>query len=133
VTHPRDDDNQPFFVNAVLKGRFQGVPLELLARLQEIELRYGRLRDPERPKGPRSLDIDILLFGDSKVNLPELKIPHPRMKERKFALVPLLELDPLIAEPGTGRRYADCTALLEEQGIYFLSLKDYSDSLAWEG
>jgi len=83
---------QPDFVNAVA-GLETGLPAErLLAELQEIEARHGRQRS--FPNAPRTLDLDLLLFGSARLNTASLKIPHPRMHERAFVLKPLLEIAP---------------------------------------
>jgi 2-amino-4-hydroxy-6-hydroxymethyldihydropteridine diphosphokinase len=90
---------------------------ELLSRLHELETRFGRDRANERRWGERFLDIDILLFGDFIVNEADLVIPHPRLKDRRFALEPLLELFPNAAEPGSGLFYRDFCAALPDQGV----------------
>ena len=131
-TRPRDDLHQPDFINAVFSGLTDIHPYEILQITQDLENRHGRLRDPDRPKGPRTLDIDILLYGNLQIHGPDLEIPHPRMKERKFVLVPLLELDPLLREPETGIYYGEYAAGLEDQGIYYISLNHYSTTLSWE-
>ncbi len=131
-TRPRDDVKQPDFLNAVFSGVTDKEALEVLRIVQILEEKSGRRRDPDRPKGPRTLDIDILLYGDLRIYGPELEIPHPRMRERKFVLVPLLELDPLVREPATGIYYGEYAAKLEDQGIYYISLNHYSTTLSWE-
>lgn len=86
----------------------------LLAALHEIELAHGR----ERPyrNAPRTLDLDILLYGDQKIDLPSLHVPHPRMLERAFVLVPLLEIAPDAVVPGRGPA-CDYLAGVSGQGI----------------
>lgn len=86
----------------------------LLAVLQAIETAHGR----ERPyrNAPRTLDLDLLLYGDAVIDTPTLTVPHPRMHERAFVLAPLLELDPEIAIPGRGRA-ADYVASVAGQAI----------------
>ena len=84
--------DQPDFINAVAQLE-TGLPAErLLAELQEVEARHGRKRS--FPNAPRTLDLDVLLFGDLTLDSPTLKIPHPRMRERAFVLKPLLEISP---------------------------------------
>lgn len=83
----------PDYVNAVVQVRTELAPLELLAKLQAIELAAGRMRP--YVNAPRTLDLDILLYGDQKVALPTLSIPHPRMSERAFVLVPLAQIAPM--------------------------------------
>ncbi len=92
---------QPHFLNAVCKARTGLSPLEFLPFAQEIEGSMGRI--PTFPSGPRSLDIDILLYGDLVLATPQLTIPHPRMAERAFVLVPLAEIDPEARHPVLGR------------------------------
>ena len=83
---------QPDFVNAVAQLE-TALPAErLLAELQEIEARHGRRRS--FPNAPRTLDLDVLLYGDAVLSLPALTIPHPRMHERAFVLMPLIEISP---------------------------------------
>ena len=83
---------QPEFVNAVAQLE-TGLPAErLLAELQEIEARHGRRRS--FANAPRTLDLDVLLYGDAVLSLPALTIPHPRMQERAFVLKPLIEISP---------------------------------------
>jgi 2-amino-4-hydroxy-6-hydroxymethyldihydropteridine diphosphokinase len=83
---------QPDFVNAVAQLE-TALPAErLLAELQEIEARHGRKRS--FPNAPRTLDLDVLLYGDAVLSLPALTIPHPRMRERAFVLKPLIEISP---------------------------------------
>jgi 2-amino-4-hydroxy-6-hydroxymethyldihydropteridine diphosphokinase len=83
---------QPDFVNAVAQLE-TALPAErLLAELQEIEARHGRKRS--FPNAPRTLDLDVLLYGEAVLSLPALTIPHPRMRERAFVLKPLIEISP---------------------------------------
>jgi 2-amino-4-hydroxy-6-hydroxymethyldihydropteridine diphosphokinase len=112
--------DQPPFLNAAAVGDFSGDPLDLLAFANGIEARFGRDRSTERRRGERSLDIDILLFGDLIVSdAPALVIPHEGLLERKFALLPLLELAPAARDPRSGRPLREAFELLGEQGIYY--------------
>ena len=91
-TAPLGHAAQPDFINAVAQLE-TGLPAErLLAELQEVEARHGRKRS--FPNAPRTLDLDVLLYGDLTLDLPNLRIPHPRMHERAFVLQPLLEISP---------------------------------------
>jgi 2-amino-4-hydroxy-6-hydroxymethyldihydropteridine diphosphokinase len=91
-TAPVGHATQPDFINAVARLE-TGLPAQrLLAELQEIEARHGRRRS--FANAPRSLDLDVLLFGHLELDAPELQIPHPRMHERAFVLKPLLEISP---------------------------------------
>ena len=117
-TDPLYVTDQGRFINTAVAGLYGGKPRELLSRIHEIEASFGRDRSRERRMGERTLDIDILLFGElnavlpASANEPCLEIPHPRLKERRFALQPLLELLPDAAEPGTGIPYRRiCEAL----------------------
>ena len=92
---------QPEFVNAVAALDTTLDPEALLGELQAIEARHGRSRS--FPNAPRSLDLDLLLYGEAEQRSARLTLPHPRMHERAFVLKPLLELEPGIAIPGRGR------------------------------
>ena len=89
----------------------------LLHRINEIEAHFGRDRSRERHWGERPLDIDILLFGDLVLSESDLEIPHPRLRERRFALEPLLELLPEAKQPGTGVFYRKICDSLPDQGV----------------
>ena len=91
---------QPEFVNAVAELDTELDPAALLRELQAIEARHGRIRS--FPNAPRTLDLDVLLYGNSSFESEQLKVPHPRMHERAFVLKPLLELDSAISIPGHG-------------------------------
>ena len=93
--------DQPEFVNAVAEIRTRLAPRELLDQILAVESNQGRIRD--FPNAPRPLDLDILLYGGYVVNEPGLTIPHPRMLERAFVLVPLAEIAPDAVVPGVGR------------------------------
>ncbi len=103
----------------------------LLSLIQKIESDSGRVRNPLRPKGPRTLDLDILLYGNSIISTDRLTIPHPRMHLRKFVLIPLLELSPQLRDPVSNTTYAEMAENLPDQGIYFLTMNEYSGSLSW--
>ena len=99
-TEPVGFAAQPRFVNAVAQLE-TGLPAErLLAELQAIEARHGRERS--FPDAPRTLDLDLLLFGNAVIRTAKLEVPHPRMHERAFVLVPLLEIAPQAEIPGRG-------------------------------
>lgn len=91
-TAPIGGPEQPSFINAVAECSTHLKPLELLHRLQAIEKRQGRLR--EEHWGPRTLDLDVLLYEGIVMDTPELTLPHPRITERAFVLVPLADLAP---------------------------------------
>jgi 2-amino-4-hydroxy-6-hydroxymethyldihydropteridine diphosphokinase len=92
---------QPDYVNAVAALSTALAPRALLARLRAIERRHGRERRSER-NAPRTLDLDVLLFGRRRLGQPSLTIPHPRMHARAFVLLPLLEIAPAATIPGRG-------------------------------
>ncbi|MFP3089285.1 2-amino-4-hydroxy-6-hydroxymethyldihydropteridine diphosphokinase [Treponema sp. TIM-1] len=127
-TDPLQVTDQDRFLNTALGGRYRGGPRELLEHIHRIEAQFGRDRKKERRWGERPLDIDILLFGSLVLSEPpELEIPHPRLTERRFALVPLLELFPDAADPRTGRAYRVFMEELPRQGIYYAGPGGYTD------
>ncbi len=117
-SEPQYDREQPRFLNAVAAGRTRLGPFELLDELLAIERRLGRQRDQERPKGPRSIDLDLLLYRDWLVCHPRLVLPHPGITERLFVLQPLIDLDPELTDPQCGRVYARYLSETGEKGIY---------------
>ena len=96
-TEPVDYLDQPWFLNCVVEGTADSQPIDLLHALRAIESHLGSKKT--FAKGPRLLDIDILLFGELSLDTPELQIPHPRMLERKFVLAPLAEIAPQLQHP----------------------------------
>lgn len=96
-TEPVDLKEQPWFLNCAAEAETHFDPLMLLRALQEIETKLGSTKIV--PKGPRLLDMDILLFASHMMNTPELKVPHPRMHLRRFVLVPLAEIAPDAIHP----------------------------------
>ncbi|MSR62289.1 MAG: 2-amino-4-hydroxy-6-hydroxymethyldihydropteridine diphosphokinase [Planctomycetes bacterium] len=111
---------QPDFLNGVLSARTTLAPEDLLWLLQRIETQFGRERARELPNGPRTLDLDLLLYGERVVAGPELVVPHPRMEQRLFVLEPLCALAPELVLPGCGRtvraRVAELQAELRTEG-----------------
>jgi 2-amino-4-hydroxy-6-hydroxymethyldihydropteridine diphosphokinase len=94
--------DQPRFVNGVAALDTTLAPRELLTLLLEVEQRFGRRRDAVPAQGPRTLDLDLLLYGDAQLDEPGLQVPHPRLHERAFVLEPLAELAPGLEIPGRG-------------------------------
>ena len=133
ITSPMYNLNQPPFLNAVVTG-FTNLPaLDLLAETSKIENRLGRNRIREVYKGQRSMDLDILLYGVEIIQSETLKIPHPGIKERKFVLIPLLELEPELKDPELGAFYSESLKLLETQGVYYHNLESFYPFYAREG
>ena len=100
-TEPWGYEDQPSFLNAAAEIEWGQIPRALLDRLLEIERELGRTREGPR-YGPRTIDLDLLLFGEEVVDEPGLTIPHPRLHERLFVLEPLFELEPGLVVPGHG-------------------------------
>jgi 2-amino-4-hydroxy-6-hydroxymethyldihydropteridine diphosphokinase len=109
---------QPDFVNLAIVVETTLDPRELLARAQDVELKLGRNRAHEKRNGPRTADIDILAYGDLTIDEPNLTLPHPRLFERAFVLVPLAEIagDRVIA----GRRIDEAVKTIDAGGIHRL-------------
>jgi 2-amino-4-hydroxy-6-hydroxymethyldihydropteridine diphosphokinase len=112
-TAPVGHEDQPEFLNAVAALDTRLAPGALLEGLQGIERRHGRERS--FPNAPRTLDLDLLLFGDARIARPGLTVPHPRMHERAFVLRPLLELDSSISIPGKGMASALLSACVSQE------------------
>lgn len=108
LTEPVDAPPQDWFVNAVAAGRTSLSPEELLAACLEVERTLGRERTVYH--GPRTLDLDILIYGDELRQGPTLTIPHPRLHERRFVLAPLCELAPDLRHPRLGATIRDLLA-----------------------
>ena len=101
-TEPVGYLDQPSFLNGAVQLETALPPRELLERLLEIESRLGRVRGQGPRFGPRTIDLDLLLYGDQTIDEPGLTVPHPRLAERRFALEPLAELAPGLEIPGLG-------------------------------
>jgi 2-amino-4-hydroxy-6-hydroxymethyldihydropteridine diphosphokinase len=110
-TDPVGYQEQPRFLNGVVQLGTELSPQELLARLLAIETRLGRVRGQGPRFGPRTIDLDLLLYGEETVDEPGLTLPHPRLHERRFVLEPLAELDPALEVPGRGPVQALLTGL----------------------
>jgi len=95
-TEPEGGPPQGKYLNTVVKATTELPALELLTRIQAIESELGRVRSV--PNGPRTIDIDILLYGQERINSPDLIIPHPRMHQRDFVMTPLREIEPQLAK-----------------------------------
>jgi 2-amino-4-hydroxy-6-hydroxymethyldihydropteridine diphosphokinase len=100
-TDPVGYENQPKFLNGAAAVRTELSPRDLLGRLQEVEIRLGRDRSGPR-FGPRTIDLDLLLYGEETIDEPDLRVPHPRLAERRFVLEPLAELDEGLVVPEKG-------------------------------
>jgi 2-amino-4-hydroxy-6-hydroxymethyldihydropteridine diphosphokinase len=102
-TEPVGFTEQPRFLNGVAAIETDLPAGDLLGLLLEVERRFGRTREGVPAQGPRTLDLDLLLYGDAELDEPGLRVPHPRLHERAFVLAPLAELDPGLQVPGRGR------------------------------
>jgi 2-amino-4-hydroxy-6-hydroxymethyldihydropteridine diphosphokinase len=102
ASSPMGPQDQPDYVNAVMSVATSLSPLELLHALQAIELEHGRVRGVQR-WGARTLDLDLLLYGDQQIDTPELTVPHKGIAERAFVLVPLSDCDADLVIPGKGK------------------------------
>ena len=100
-TDPVGVVDQPRFLNGAIRLKTELAPRPLLDRLLAVEQQLGRVRTGER-YGPRTIDLDLLLYGDEIVEEPGLRVPHPRLAERRFVLEPLAELDSGLVVPGLG-------------------------------
>jgi 2-amino-4-hydroxy-6-hydroxymethyldihydropteridine diphosphokinase len=100
-TEPVGVGEQPLFLNGAAAVDTALAPGELLGRLLAVEQRFGRIRVPGE-HGPRTLDLDLLLYGDEQIEEAGLTVPHPRLHERRFVLEPLAELGPGLVIPGRG-------------------------------
>jgi 2-amino-4-hydroxy-6-hydroxymethyldihydropteridine diphosphokinase len=114
-TVPQELLDQPSFLNAVVEVETDLFPMQLLARVQQIERAMGRRR--VTPKGPRNIDIDILFYGRAVIGTAELEVPHPRIAQRRFVLEPLAEIAPDFRHPVTGKTAGEMLAGLGPQGV----------------
>jgi 2-amino-4-hydroxy-6-hydroxymethyldihydropteridine diphosphokinase len=115
-TEPRDVPDQPWFLNQVVEIETSLFPRQLLTRLLKIEQAMGRVRNA--PKGPRTMDIDILFYSDAIVSTPDLEIPHPRLADRRFVLEPLTELAPEFRHPRTRKTVREMLAAVIHQKVH---------------
>jgi 2-amino-4-hydroxy-6-hydroxymethyldihydropteridine diphosphokinase len=113
-TEPWGPVEQPRFLNAAIAVETSLEPRALLGVLLDVERRLGRVR--EERFGPRTIDLDLLVYGDAVVDEPGLIVPHPRLHERAFALEPLRELDSELVVPGRGRVAELLAALERDEG-----------------
>jgi 2-amino-4-hydroxy-6-hydroxymethyldihydropteridine diphosphokinase len=110
---------QPDYLNGCATIETRLTPLDLLSVLQSIEAEFGRVR--QEVWGARTLDLDLLLYGDRIINLPTLQIPHPHMCDRAFVLVPLSEIAPDRLEPRSGKSIATLAKKLASTGVKLLT------------
>ncbi len=127
---PVGPGEQSAYLNAALRLRSWLAPVELLERLQRIEVSLGRDRSAEAVRwGPRPIDLDLLFFGERCIDLPELIVPHPRAHERLFVMAPMAELDPELSHPILGRTMAAIARARRGQE----SVRPWPRPMGWPG
>ena len=114
-TEPMGLREQAWFLNQVAEFETELLPLALLRRIHEVETKLGRRR--EVLNGPRTIDVDILLYGNTVMKTAELQIPHPRYRERRFVLEPLAELNAELKDPETAQSVADMLTAVHDQRV----------------
>lgn len=114
-TEPWGYTAQPAFLNMALHAETDFSPLELLTHLKLLEQTLGRV--PSFRNGPRLIDMDILFYDDLILETPTLVIPHPRLQERAFVLVPLMDIAPGLVHPGLGRSVAQLVETVDRRGV----------------
>jgi 2-amino-4-hydroxy-6-hydroxymethyldihydropteridine diphosphokinase len=114
-TEPMDVPRQPWFLNVVAEAETELFPKQLLHHAAKVEAQLGRRRIA--PKGPRTIDIDILLFANAVVTTPTLEIPHPRFRARRFVLAPLADLAPDLRDPVTRKAVRELLGELRGQAV----------------
>ncbi len=102
-TTPIDMDSENFFLNGIIKFHSELDPFKILEITKKIEMELGRPDSEKGKKLDRTIDLDIILFNNDRIDEPELKIPHPGLKKRLFVLIPLLEISPDLIDPETGQ------------------------------
>lgn len=107
ISSPVGNLEQADFANCVMELEVFGPYRPFFAFLQQLETKLGRVRDPNNQNAARTIDIDLLLFGRQKINEPDLIVPHPRMQQRLFVLLPLQELNPELAREHTTQQDRD--------------------------
>jgi 2-amino-4-hydroxy-6-hydroxymethyldihydropteridine diphosphokinase len=127
-TAPLYNTAQPRFLNIVVAGLTRLTPQALLERALAIEQALGRDRASAAPKGPRPIDVDLLLYAGELVSEAHLRIPHPGLRERRFVLEPLLELEPELRDPAGGQRLSEALARLPDQGVDRVGPWEYTPS-----
>jgi len=110
--HPHKESGQQWFLNQVVKIQTSLEPEELLSEMQKIEKDLGRTA--KHDLGPREIDIDILLYDNGVIDLPELQIPHRHIYDRRFVLEPLVDLDPHVKDPVSGKTFKHILEDLED-------------------
>ncbi|MBV9502266.1 MAG: 2-amino-4-hydroxy-6-hydroxymethyldihydropteridine diphosphokinase [Acidobacteriaceae bacterium] len=116
-TEPQDVRDQPWFLNMVVRCETRFFPLQLLTILLRIERELGRKRTRATKRGPRIIDLDVLLVGNTIMHTAELDLPHPRMLERRFVLEPLIEIAPELRHPETRELFSSYLGRVAGQKI----------------
>jgi 2-amino-4-hydroxy-6-hydroxymethyldihydropteridine diphosphokinase len=131
-TQPQGVTDQPLFLNAVCRVTTGLEPPTLLRFLKNVEWEIGR-RPSGQAWGPRPIDLDILLYDDRVVDTPDLKVPHPRLSERAFVLVPLCELASELRHPQLGKSMKELLASVGEKGVNRIAPRGWEKGQGNEG